>query len=79
GTDIVGHVVAVGAGVADSRIGERVMVDFSIYNREDDSLADIDYIGHGRDGGYAEYVAVPAENAHVVNTDMTDVELATFC
>lgn len=79
GTDIVGHVVAVGAGVADSRIGERVMVDFSIYNREDDSLADIDYIGHGRDGGYAEYVAVPAENAHVVNTDLSDIELATFC
>ncbi|WP_425350466.1 alcohol dehydrogenase family protein [Phyllobacterium myrsinacearum] len=79
GTDIVGHIVAVGSGVTSSRTGERVMVDFSIYNREDDSLADIDYIGHGRDGGYAEYVAVPAENAHVVNTDMTDVELATFC
>ncbi|SDO12197.1 NADPH:quinone reductase [Phyllobacterium sp. OV277] len=79
GTDIVGHVAAVGAGVSDSRLGERVMVDFSIYNRDDDSLADIDYIGHGRDGGYAEYVAVPAENAHVVNTDMSDIELATFC
>ncbi len=79
GTDIVGHIAAVGAGVSNSRIGERVMVDFSIYNRDDDSLADIDYIGHGRDGGYAEYVAVPAENAHVVNTDMSDIELATFC
>jgi alcohol dehydrogenase len=33
------------------------MVDFSIYNRDDDSLADIDYMGHGRDGGYAEYMA----------------------
>ncbi|RUU53546.1 Zn-dependent oxidoreductase, partial [Mesorhizobium sp. M7A.T.Ca.TU.009.01.1.1] len=61
------------------RIGERVMVDFSIYNRDDDSLADIDYMGHGRDGGYAEYQAVPAENAHVVDTDMSDIELATFC
>ncbi len=55
------------------------MVDFSIYNRDDDSLADIDYMGHGRDGGYAEYQAVPAENAHVVDTDLSDVELATFC
>ncbi|TXR50656.1 alcohol dehydrogenase family protein [Phyllobacterium endophyticum] len=79
GTDIVGSIAAVGEGVSPDRIGQRVMVDFSIYNREDDSLADIDYIGHGRDGGYAEYVAVPAENAHVVNTDMTDIELATFC
>ncbi|MEK1886380.1 MAG: alcohol dehydrogenase family protein [Phyllobacterium sp.] len=79
GTDIVGNIAAVGEGVSAQRIGQRVMVDFSIYNRDDDSLADIDYIGHGRDGGYAEYVTVPAENAHVVHTDMRDVELATFC
>ena len=79
GTDTVGTIVAVGEGVSPDRIGERVMVDFSIYNRDDDSLADIDYMGHGRDGGYAEYQTVPAENAHVVDTDMSDVELATFC
>lgn len=79
GADTVGHVVAVGEGVDPTRIGKRVMVDFSIYNREDDSLADIDYMGHGRDGGYAEYMALPAENAHVINTTMTDIELATFC
>lgn len=79
GTDTVGRIVAVGEGVSASRIGERVMVDFSIYNRDDDSLADIDYMGHGRDGGYAEYMALPAENAHVVATELTDVELATFC
>jgi alcohol dehydrogenase len=79
GTDTVGCIVAVGKGIDDARIGERVMVDFSIYNRDDDSLADIDYMGHGRDGGYAEYMALPSENAHVVDTDLTDVELATFC
>ncbi|MCV0394295.1 MAG: alcohol dehydrogenase family protein [Rhizobiaceae bacterium] len=79
GTDTVGRIAAIGEGVPASRIGERVMVDFSIYNRDDDSLADIDYMGHGRDGGYAEYQAVPSENAHVVDTTMSDVELATFC
>ena len=79
GTDTVGHIVAVGEGIDKGRIGERIMVDFSIYNRDDDSLADIDYMGHGRDGGYAEYMALPAENAHVVATDLTDIELATFC
>jgi len=79
GADIVGRVAAVGEGVPQNRIGQRVMVDFSLYNRDDDSLADIDYIGHGRDGGYAEYVTVPAENAHLVETAMSDVELATFC
>jgi NADPH:quinone reductase-like Zn-dependent oxidoreductase len=79
GTDTVGKIVAVGDEVDAARIGERVMVDFSIYNGDGVSLADIDYIGHGRDGGYAEYCAVPAENAHSVDSDMSDAELATFC
>ncbi|RPF21576.1 NADPH:quinone reductase-like Zn-dependent oxidoreductase [Myceligenerans xiligouense] len=81
GTDTVGEIVAVGQGVPAARIGQRVMVDFSIYNRPegDDSLADIDYIGHGRDGGYAEYVAVPAENAYEITSGIGDAELATFC
>jgi NADPH:quinone reductase-like Zn-dependent oxidoreductase len=79
GTDTVGTIAAVGPGVDEGRIGERVMVDFSIYNRDDDSLADIDYMGHGRDGGYAEYQAVPADHAHVVERDIADAELATFC
>lgn len=79
GADIAGRIAAVGKNIAESRIGERVMVDFSIYNTDGDSLADIDYIGHGRDGGYAEYCAVPADHAHVVTTTMSDAELATFC
>jgi NADPH:quinone reductase-like Zn-dependent oxidoreductase len=79
GADTVGHIAAVGDGVDASRAGERVMVDFSIYNTEGDSLADIDYIGHGRDGGFAEYTAVPADQAHAVKTAMSDAELATFC
>jgi len=79
GADTTGRIATVGAGVAERRVGERVMVDFSIYNRDDDSLAEIDYIGHGRDGGYAEYCVVPAENAHFINSDMSDAELATFC
>ncbi len=81
GTDTVGTIVAVGDGVDTARVGERVIVDFSLYNRPvgDDSLADIDYIGHGRDGGYAEYTVVPAENAHPTDAPISDAELATFC
>ena len=79
GTDSVGTIAAVGAGVSAERIGQRVMVDFSIYNDEGDSLANIDYIGHGRNGGFAEYLTVPDENAHLVDNDLSDSELATFC
>jgi NADPH:quinone reductase-like Zn-dependent oxidoreductase len=78
GADIVGRVVETGREVPSARIGERVMVDGSIYNRDDDSLADIDYIGHGRDGGFAEYVAVPSAQAHQLRSPYSDAELATF-
>ena len=80
GADTVGHIVAVGEGVRESRIGERIMVDFCIYNRPegDDSLRDIDYYGHGRDGGFAEYMTVEDGNAIKVESDMDDAELATF-
>ena len=79
GADTVGNIVALGAEIDAGLIGQRVMVDFSIYNTDGDSLADIDYIGHGRDGGYAEYCAVPATNAHAIESDLSDAELATFC
>src|SRR5690625_6234284 len=51
GADIVGTVAAVGEGVDQARIGQRVMVDFSLYNRPegDESLADIDYIGRSEE------------------------------
>ena len=79
GADIAGRIAAVGEGVGVAVTGKRVMVDFGIYNDPGPSLADVDYIGHGRDGGFAEYCAVPAENAHVIESPLSDAELATFC
>ena len=78
GADTAGYVVSVGSDVDTSWLGKRILVDASIYNTGGDSLADIDYIGHGRDGGYAEYTVVPIDNAYPVQTDMTDAELGTF-
>jgi NADPH:quinone reductase-like Zn-dependent oxidoreductase len=80
GADVVGRVAAVGDGVASTRIGERGLLDFNIYA---DARTDInltpDYYGHGADGGYAEYVAVPAEQFHGVdNDDLSDAELASM-
>lgn len=79
GADTAGRIAAVGAGVDPKRIGERVVVDFSIYNGDGVSLAQIDYIGHGADGGYAEYMVAPAENVYEVKRAISDAELATFC
>ena len=79
GADIAGVIVGCGANVDSSRIGERVMVDFGIYAGPGSDIPSHDYIGSGRPGGFAEYVAVPAENAHHVETSLSDIELATFC
>lgn len=79
GADIAGSIVAVGNAIDPARIGERVMVDFGIYNGEGDDIPSDDYIGAGRPGGFAEYVSVPAANAHEVDTSLSDAELATFC
>ena len=79
GADIAGRIAAVGDDVDGAIVGKRTMVDFGIYNDAGPSLANVDYIGHGRDGGFAEYCTVPVENAHVVETPLSDAELATFC
>ncbi len=79
GADIAGSIAAVGAGVDAARVGKRVMVDFGIYAGEGDDIPSHDYIGSARPGGFADYVAVPAENAHRVETTLSDAQLATFC
>ncbi|MFL1405088.1 alcohol dehydrogenase catalytic domain-containing protein [Marinobacter sp. M1N3S26] len=80
GADIVGRVVAVGEGVDETRIGERGLLDFNIYadERRDINLTP-DYYGHGADGGFAEYVAVPSDQFHhIPNPDLADAELAAM-
>ena len=79
GADIVGVIIDCGTNIDSSRNGQRVMVDFGIYAGPGDDVPSHDYIGSGRPGGFAEYVSIPAENAHAVETSLSDVELATFC
>ncbi|MBW7472605.1 zinc-binding dehydrogenase [Marinobacter sp. F4218] len=80
GADIAGRVVAVGDGVDEGRIGERGLLDFNIYanNRPDINLTP-DYYGHGADGGYAEYVALPSDQFHhIPNPELSDAEVASM-
>jgi NADPH:quinone reductase-like Zn-dependent oxidoreductase len=78
GGDIAGHIVVVGQAVPASRIGERVLVDPALYADTGDGLVDASLIGSERDGGFAEYVAIPAANARTIHTTLSDAELATF-
>jgi NADPH:quinone reductase-like Zn-dependent oxidoreductase len=77
GADPVGRIVAVGDEVVPVRVGERVLVDAWLRDPEG-ILERARYLGSEVDGGYAEYVKVPASNAHAVNCTLTDVELAGF-
>lgn len=80
GADVAGRIVAVGEGVDAERIGQRGLLDFNIYadERRDINLTP-DYYGHGADGGYAEYIAVPADQFHSIdNPELSDAELAAM-
>lgn len=80
GADIAGRIAAVGDGVDSARIGQRGLLDFNIYadQRPDINLTP-DYYGHGADGGFAEYVVVPADQFHhVPNSELADAELASM-
>ncbi|MFP4890994.1 alcohol dehydrogenase family protein [Paraburkholderia sp. EG304] len=79
GAAIAGRIVAVGDAANAARVGERVIVDPQVRDLSLPERAQlVEYIGGERDGGFAEYVAVPAENAYAVTSSLSDAELATF-
>ena len=77
GADPVGRVVEIGSEADPDLIGRRVMIDPWIRDPGGD-LGGARYLGSERDGGYAEYVAVPCSNTHPVDSRLSDVELASF-
>jgi NADPH:quinone reductase-like Zn-dependent oxidoreductase len=74
GADGCGHIVAVGLDVDVRRIGERVIIDPVV---RPDSGVPL-YFGSDIPGAFAEFVAVPTRNAVVVNSTLSDIELASF-
>ncbi|MEM1301100.1 MAG: alcohol dehydrogenase family protein [Pseudomonadota bacterium] len=79
GADVCGQIVAVGADVNPSRIGERVITDGWLRDADDpENMDKTGYFGSERDGGFAEYTTTPARNALAITSDLTDAELATF-
>ena len=79
GADVAGHIAAVGRGVPGARIGERVIVEPLLRDpRFPDDLQRSGYLGSERDGGFAAYLTVPADNAFPIVSDLSDAELATF-
>lgn len=79
GGDVAGVVVAFGDGNKANTVGMRVLVDPAIYEDYGPDAHPIDVLGSERDGGFAEYVVVPANRIHQVDeSPLTDVELAAL-
>ena len=85
GADPCGEVVAVGAAADPGLVGRRVLADGWIRDAVDPAdRSKAGYLGSERDGGYAQYCAIPERNVYPVDPvdgpplDLTDVELASF-
>ena len=78
GADVCGHIVGTGSGVAISRCGERVLVDPVLRSRVTARGTRTLYLGSDCDGAFADYVCVPAVNAHPIVSALSDAELASF-
>ncbi len=78
GADVCGHIVAVGDGVADSRIGQRVLVRTMQPRPTPENPLGCVVIGSEYDGGYAQYVATPSTEAIAINSTWTDAELGSL-
>ncbi len=78
GADACGTIVAVGAGVDSSRIGDRVLVEPCLRESSGWVPYEAQYFGSECDGGFAEFATAPSVHAHRVESGMTDVELASF-
>jgi len=78
GADACGEIVAAGAGVDKSRIGERVLIEPSLWEVDGKALETPLYFGSDTDGGFAQYAKVASRHAHRVASALTDTELASF-
>ena len=78
GLDAVGHIVAAGESGDPTKIGQRVMVNPCLYAGDHDGLQGLQVVGSERDGGFAQYLCVPSDNALPIRSAYSDAELATF-
>ena len=78
GADVCGEVVAVGEQADASLLNTRVLVEPCILEANGRLLDQPWYFGSECDGGFAHYTVVAARHAHKVNSQLSDVELASF-
>ncbi len=79
GADPSGRIVAVGSDQDTALVGQRALVDCCLRDAAEPMRRELaGYLGSERDGGFAEYVSVPARNVRTHQSSLSDVELASF-
>ena len=78
GADCCGHVVAVGEGVARSRVGERVIVAPLLRYYRGFRPFEADTLGSEIDGAFAQYTRAPSCETYRVRCGWSSVELASM-
>jgi NADPH:quinone reductase-like Zn-dependent oxidoreductase len=74
GADVCGEIVSVGEGVAEDRIGERVIVQSCLLSRHQGRFTP--WLGSEFDGGFAQFVRAPAADTYQVCCTLSDAQLA---
>ena len=78
GADACGEIVAVGTDVNPSRVGERVIVGTMQRHPAGDRPWTTAVFGSEFDGGFAQYTVTHHLEAHAIDCDWTDIELASI-
>jgi len=78
GADVCGHIIAVGREVSSDRIGARVLIEPCIRESNGKILDQPWYFGSECDGGFAEYTVVAARHAYKIESELSDIDLASF-
>lgn len=78
GADVCGRIVSVGREVSNYRLNQRVLIEPGIREVNGEILKQPWYFGSECDGGFAEYTVVASKHAYSINSELSDVELASF-
>ncbi|MDA7425472.1 alcohol dehydrogenase family protein [Thalassococcus lentus] len=78
GADCCGTIVAVGQEVDPARIGERVLVRPMHTPLDAQAPYSLATFGSERDGAFAEYATIASKDAVAIQSDLSDLELASF-
>ncbi|WP_439870408.1 alcohol dehydrogenase family protein [Pseudomonas syringae] len=78
GADCCGYIVAVGEGVTQTRVGQRVLIRNMLRSPVDHQDYQCWTYGSDCNGAFAQYTVAPDADTWPVNSDWSDIELASI-